>query len=292
MGFAGRGKDRRGGSGRSRSRLGQALRLRTSYSPKNLVLLRGLGRLAAGAGRSRQRGRAPPASQRGRGFHAARDSSRLSGSGPSTCFCISGARSAKYWVNPNWHWRISGGREPGERMERSGAGGAFPGDRGQCCHATRDLRLLRGSRRASGAAHGQTRHWAADAFMALEANRAASLRESRELAPVWKKRLPAAYWETLGRLNEEEARDLSTDGTVSPESKRLRLELTEMESAAGVGVSVMLAENFRTRSSLIHFQHGLGESDLLLSFYLGKQESYLWAVTRRQHRTTQTAGRV
>ena len=95
-----------------------------------------------------------------------------------------------------------------------------------------------------------------------------------------KRSYPLAYWETLGRLNEEEARDLSTTGTISPESKRLRLELTEMESTAGVGVSVMLAENFRTRNSLIHFQQGLGESDLLLSFYLGKRESYLWAVTQ------------
>ena len=42
---------------------------------------------------------------------------------------------------------------------------------------------------------------AEDSFLALEANRAASLRESRELAPLWKKWLPAAYWETLGRLN-------------------------------------------------------------------------------------------
>jgi CHAT domain-containing protein len=53
-----------------------------------------------------------------------------------------------------------------------------------------------------------------------------------------------------------------------------------MESIAGGGFSVRLAENFRTRNSLSHFQQGLGESDLLLSFYLGKQESYLWAVTR------------
>jgi len=54
-----------------------------------------------------------------------------------------------------------------------------------------------------------------------------------------------------------------------------------MESKAGIGVSVMLAENFRTRNSLIHFEQGLGECDLLLSFYLGKQESYLWAVTQK-----------
>lgn len=125
------------------------------------------------------------------------------------------------------------------------------------------------------------RKWAADALLTLEANRAASLRESRELAPVWKQRLPAAYWETLGRLNEQEARDLTTSGTVGSRSKRLRLELTEMESTAGVGVSVILPENFRTRSSLNDIQQGLGESHLLLSFYLGKQESYLWATTRR-----------
>jgi CHAT domain-containing protein len=54
-----------------------------------------------------------------------------------------------------------------------------------------------------------------------------------------------------------------------------------MESTAGIGVVVSLPENFRTRSSLIDIQQGLGECDLLLSFYLGKQESYLWAVTQR-----------
>jgi CHAT domain-containing protein len=123
-------------------------------------------------------------------------------------------------------------------------------------------------------------NWAAEAFMAVEATRAASLRTSRELAPVWKKRLPVAYWEALGRLGKDEAQNLSTDGTISPESKRLHLELTEMESAAGTGLSVMLAENFRTRNSLIHFQRGLGDSDLLLSFYLSEKESYLWALTR------------
>ena len=121
---------------------------------------------------------------------------------------------------------------------------------------------------------------AADAFMALEANRAASLRESRELVPVWKKRLPVAYWETLQRLNQQEARDLNANGTRSPESERLHLELTEMEATAGIGFAVRLAENFRTRSSLIDIQQGLGESELLLSFYLGKRESYLWAVTQ------------
>jgi CHAT domain-containing protein len=125
------------------------------------------------------------------------------------------------------------------------------------------------------------RIWAEDALMALEANRAASLRQSRELAPVWKKRLPVAYWETLGRLNRQEALDLRTNRGTSPEADRLHLEITEMESTAGIGIAVRLGENFRTQTSLNHIQKGLGEDELLLSFYLGKRESYLWGVTRR-----------
>ena len=120
---------------------------------------------------------------------------------------------------------------------------------------------------------------AVDALLALEANRAASLRESRTLAPVWRKRLPIAYWETLAKLNREDAQGLGAS-TVSPESKRLRLVLTEMESIAGLGVSLNSSENFRTRSSLTHIQHGLSETDLLLSFYLGELGSYVWAVTK------------
>ena len=118
-----------------------------------------------------------------------------------------------------------------------------------------------------------------EAFLALEANRAASLRESRALAPVWKEKLPIAYWETLAKINREDAATLGV-GTTSPESKRLRLVLSEMESSAGLGISLKSSENFRTQSSLTHIQHGLGESDLLFSFYLGKQESYVWAVTK------------
>lgn len=124
----------------------------------------------------------------------------------------------------------------------------------------------------------QDRRWAEEAFLALESNRAASLRESRELAQIWREKLPSAYWESLARLNREERQN--GPGKETPESKRLHLKLTEMESIAGVGFSVSLAENFRTRNSLIHLQHGLGESDLVLSFYLGDRESYVWAVTR------------
>ena len=64
------------------------------------------------------------------------------------------------------------------------------------------------------------------------------------------------------------------------ESRRLRLELAEMEAKAGLGFLTKNSENFYDQTSLIHFQQGLRTTEVLLSFYLGDRESYLWAVTR------------
>ena len=132
----------------------------------------------------------------------------------------------------------------------------------------------------------QTRshEWTARAFQAVEINRAASLRESLALADVWREKLAPEYWETLAQLGAEEARrrDARVDGseTGRAEASRLRLQLTEMEAKAGLGLQVKKVENFRSRISLIHFQEGLRSSELFLSFELGKDESYLWAVSR------------
>ena len=125
--------------------------------------------------------------------------------------------------------------------------------------------------------------WAARAFQAVEINRAASLRESLALADVWKENLPSEYWEILAQLGAREAQsegfeDLNTG------ANRLRLKLTEMEAQAGIGLQPKKIENFRDRNSLIHFQEGLRDSELLLSFELGKEESYLWAVSRKSLR--------
>jgi CHAT domain-containing protein len=121
--------------------------------------------------------------------------------------------------------------------------------------------------------------WAAKAFEALEVNRAASLRESLALAEVWKEKLPPEYWDVLGQLAWEETRPLQTGGAAVP-AENLRLKLTEMESKAGVGFRANKDENFRNRTSLTLFQGGLRDSELFLSFALGKTESYLWAVSR------------
>jgi CHAT domain-containing protein len=129
---------------------------------------------------------------------------------------------------------------------------------------------------------------AGEAFLALELNRASSLRESLALAEAWHQKAPPEYWETLGKLREVESKVLKK-GPVSDESSRLRLELAEMEAKAGLGFPAKNYESFRDQTSLIHFQRGLGRSEVLLSFHLGEKESYLWAVTQQTLRLRKIA---
>jgi CHAT domain-containing protein len=132
---------------------------------------------------------------------------------------------------------------------------------------------------AHSALHGGDPTWAARAFAAVERNRAGSLRESRGLAEVWREKLPARYWAALSELRRTESQTKQ-----SPEkaevSKKLHLELTELEAAAGLGYSPNNLESFSTQGSLTLFQRSLRDSELFLSFYTGAAESYLWAVTR------------
>jgi len=142
---------------------------------------------------------------------------------------------------------------------------------------------------AAHAVASRDQAWAERSFQAVELNRAASLRNSLALAEVWRKKLPPEYWELLGQLGAEEAQLLR--GVHAPaRADRLRLRLTEMEAQAGVGLNPKKEENFLSRASLIHFQVGLRDSELLLSFSLGAKESYLWAVSRSAVRLYRLAG--
>jgi CHAT domain-containing protein len=80
------------------------------------------------------------------------------------------------------------------------------------------------------------------------------------------------------QLAAEEARRLPA-GKATPTAENLHLKLTEMEALAGTGFRANKVENFRNQSSLSLFQKGLRDSELFLSFSLGGNESYLWAVS-------------
>jgi len=127
---------------------------------------------------------------------------------------------------------------------------------------------------------------AGQAFQAVETSRAASLRSSLGLADAWRSRLPQEYWRVSADLAKLDAQQMQSSQN-NGEADRLRLKLSEMETQAGGGISHKKMENFRGRSSLTHFQQGLRDSELILSFYLGKTESYMWTVSRaviRMHR--------
>jgi len=120
---------------------------------------------------------------------------------------------------------------------------------------------------------------AEEAFEAVERNRAASLRESLKFADAWHKKVPAEYWEAVDKIRRIDVRRVGKEAA-SDESRRLRLELAEMEAKAGLGFQQNNPESFNAQTSLIHFQLGLGRTEVLLSFHLGENESYLWVVTR------------
>jgi len=121
---------------------------------------------------------------------------------------------------------------------------------------------------------------AREAFETLEWNRAQSLRETVGLASFWREKLPAEYQNTLEQGRAEQQRMLRT-GLPSDRRDRIKLKLTEMEAEAGVRFHLNQNENFPPQTSLIHLQQGLSESELLLSFYFGSEESYVWALTRQ-----------
>ena len=100
-----------------------------------------------------------------------------------------------------------------------------------------------------------------------EMNRAASLRESLARADVWRQKLPAEYWEAVGRLEAPQSTALRTAGS-NFFSSDLLLRIAEMEADAGLGFAVRNVENFRNRTSLTDFRVGLAASELFLSFFL------------------------
>jgi CHAT domain-containing protein len=126
-----------------------------------------------------------------------------------------------------------------------------------------------------------SRQWVEESFEAVEANRAASLRESMAMSEVWRKRLPFEYWELLGELRAAQGRLARTGAPETLQVRRIKLKLSEMEAQVGLGYVAKKPENFHNRSSLIDFQKGLGSAEILLSFYLGTEESYVWAVTQQ-----------
>jgi CHAT domain-containing protein len=120
----------------------------------------------------------------------------------------------------------------------------------------------------------------------LAENRAANLREEITLALSRKRELPQRYFDLLAELQAAQAR-LTLGETSAPdksELKRIRLELVTLQNEWGASPhdsSENSERNFH-RNSLRDIQARLCNREILFSFSLGSEKSFLWAVTGDQ----------
>jgi CHAT domain-containing protein len=124
------------------------------------------------------------------------------------------------------------------------------------------------------------------ALEVLAANRATSLREQLARAFSQDFRLTEDYYRKLSQLQTIQAR--VTLGLNREEDKQqleaIRVDLGALENQFGlqIGKNEPSGEKKSRRNSLRDIQARLSSNQLLLSFCLGKQKSFLWAVSREQ----------
>jgi CHAT domain-containing protein len=121
------------------------------------------------------------------------------------------------------------------------------------------------------------------AFEALAENRAASLREQLALSLDRNFRLPPEYFELVSALQKEQANVTLGEKPQEHEAKlhEIRVQLDDLENRVGLTVSDNLhpVEKKPHKNSLRSIQSRLGASEVLLSFCLGAQKSFVWVVT-------------
>ena len=127
------------------------------------------------------------------------------------------------------------------------------------------------------------RTWfAAQAFAAAERGRAASLRLLWAESDNVIKKLPLEYWEKLSRLHADEAALARSEETETPPALReLRVQLAEMEAAAGLSLpNIATASGLPAEGTLEQVRRMLGPDEVYFGFGLDAGESWLWAVAR------------
>ena len=127
---------------------------------------------------------------------------------------------------------------------------------------------------------------AREALEVLARNRAASLREQLTLVFIRNSRLPDAYFKELAELQSAQSRVTlvanNRDDIRQLDHIRKDLSAIETESGLEAGKNYHSNEKVLRKNSLRSIQSRLGDSQLLLSFSLGKEKSFLWTVTREQ----------
>jgi len=124
----------------------------------------------------------------------------------------------------------------------------------------------------------------AEAFLAVEDDRADTMRREMAASKTWRDHLPPQYWDTLRRLREVQTKLVAHESAVTEaEARRLRHLMTQLEIQAGLSAPTALGvtadQNSSLENALQSIQRRLAPQEALLSFYLGEERCYLWAVT-------------
>ncbi len=123
---------------------------------------------------------------------------------------------------------------------------------------------------------------ARSAWEVLANDRAAVLREQMSLALEQQGRLPPKYFELLSKLQEAQAQfTLGEKPEDEANVDRIRLELSSLENQIGIDKwnFAQYKEKIPHKKSLRDIQFRLTVSEVLFSFCLGRDKSFLWTVT-------------
>ncbi len=135
---------------------------------------------------------------------------------------------------------------------------------------------------------------AEEALEALADNRGASLREQIASDLSRNFRLPANYFELLSELESTQARvTLGQSGESDAEKLRdIRIQLSDIENKAGLSLRNIPQHNETNphKNSLRDIQTRLSDDEVLLSFSLSANDSFLWAVTTDKVQLYELAG--
>jgi tetratricopeptide (TPR) repeat protein len=118
---------------------------------------------------------------------------------------------------------------------------------------------------------------ARETFRASEENRAGSLHALEHHPKLKRAALPPEYWGALAQMHSVEVKLLRDDSEAhGREMRRLRLQVLEMEAQAGS------TPQFSTDQLVERTQAALPTDAALFSFELGREESFVWAITRNR----------
>lgn len=130
---------------------------------------------------------------------------------------------------------------------------------------------------------------AREALVVLASSRAASLREQRVAALGQQMQLPPRYFEVLSQLESAEAaldleKNPKQNERVTESLQRTKNELADLENKVGIRQhnSSQKSEKTLSQISLTGIQRSLTSDELLLSYSLGDEKSFLWGISRNR----------